>query len=58
MEQLQTKDREIKGLLKTCAYTGAKRGLILTLDESATWEAQGILIEMIPVWKWMLETND
>lgn len=55
MEQLHTKDREIKGLLKTCTYTGVKRGLILTHEESDTWEEQGVQIEMIPVWKWMLE---
>jgi predicted AAA+ superfamily ATPase len=57
MEQLQTRDREVKGLLKACKYAGANAGLILTLDESGSWEEDGVAIQMIPVWKWMVETS-
>lgn len=55
MAQLQTREREIKGLLKACSYANVKEGLILTLDESDTWVQDGIQIRVLPTWKWMLE---
>ncbi|MDR7129045.1 putative AAA+ superfamily ATPase [Algoriphagus sp. 4150] len=57
MEQLRTHDREVKGLLKACKYADVKEGLILTLEESGSWEQDGVTIRMMPVWRWMLETN-
>lgn len=55
MEQFQTRDREIKGLLKACKYAVVKEGLILTLGESAKLEQDGVEIQILPAWKWMLE---
>ncbi len=55
LEHLHTRDREIKGLLKTCAYAKVTRGLILTLEESEKLEVSGIQIDVIPVWKWLLQ---
>lgn len=55
LNQLETREREIKGLLKGCSYAKAKEGLILTLDESDTWVQNGIQIQVLPTWKWMLE---
>jgi uncharacterized protein len=57
LEQLHTREREIKGLLKTCAYAKVKRGLILTLEESDTVEVGGIQIDVVPVWRWLLDFN-
>jgi uncharacterized protein len=54
LEQLHTRDREIKGVLKTCAYAKVKKGLILTLEESDSLEFDGVKIEVMPVWKWIL----
>lgn len=58
MHQLHTKDREIKGVLKTCAYAKVKKGLILTLEESFSMEYDGVKVEVIPVWRWLLEQVD
>jgi uncharacterized protein len=58
MEQLHTRDREIKGVLKTCAYAKVKRGLILTLEESFTLEFDGVKVDVMPVWRWLLEPFD
>ncbi|GMQ31356.1 ATP-binding protein [Algoriphagus confluentis] len=55
MEQLHTRDREIKGVLKTCAYAKVKKGLILTFGESETLEFDGVKVDIIPVWRWLLE---
>jgi uncharacterized protein len=55
MEQLHIRDREIKGVLKTCAYAKVKKGLILTLEESASLEFDRVQLEVMPVWKWILE---
>ena len=57
LEQMHTLDREIKGLLKTCAYAKVTRGLILTLEESEKLEINGVQIDVIPVWKWLLESG-
>lgn len=57
LEQLHTREREIKGLVKTCAYAKVKRGLILTLEESDTLEVGGIQIDVVPVWRWLLDFN-
>lgn len=55
LEQLHIRDREIKGVLKTCAYAKVKKGIVLTLEESESLEFEGVKIEVLPVWKWVLE---
>lgn len=52
MKTEETKQREMKGLLKACKATDSKRGIIISYDTEDEMEQQGIKIRMIPAWKW------
>lgn len=53
-----TRAREIKGLVKACAYCNAKEGWILTAEEEETLTLDnGITVRIIPTWKWLLQGN-
>lgn len=51
----ETRNREIKGLLKGTSYCKVKEGWILTLDEEEELTIDGVHIKIIPAWKWMLQ---
>ena len=53
----ETRNREIDGLLKLAKRQEVTRMLILTKDESGTIEEEGHTIEVVPVWKWLLEES-
>lgn len=51
-----TRQREVKALLKFNSFQALKRMLIVTFDEEETiLSDNGQSIEVIPVWKWILE---
>ncbi|MBO7122869.1 MAG: ATP-binding protein [Treponema sp.] len=48
-------DREIKELVKSARLVkNAKRFVIITYSEEKTLQVDGINIEVIPIWKWLL----
>ncbi len=47
-----TRQREIKGLVKACLAGNVKRGVIITLDEEEKFTANHIEISVLPAWKW------
>lgn len=48
-------DREIKELVKSAKLVKkAKRFVIITYDEEKSLQVDGINIEVIPIWKWLL----
>jgi len=51
-----TKQREIKGLLSACEYIKAKKGTIVTYEEEDTFNSNNIGIDVIPAFKFILET--
>ena len=51
----ETRSREIKGLLKAAAYCKVKEALIITLDEEEALTIDGVQIQIMPAWKWMLQ---
>lgn len=51
----KTADREIKGLVGACKSFGLKSGTIISNDESNEFEAEGIKIKQVPLYKWLLE---
>jgi hypothetical protein len=55
MENGETKDREIGGLLEACESFNLKSGLVLTEDYSSSEKVNGIKITYIPIWRWLLE---
>ena len=55
LQDEQTKKRETAGLLEAMEECELKKGIILTYDEQALIKVRGKIIEVVPVWKWMLE---
>ncbi len=51
----KTSVREIRGLVEACNDLGTKKGTIITSDESGEFEAEGIKIKQVPLYKWLLE---
>ena len=59
MSDMQTADREIGALVKLHAFEPLKRAIIVTRDEENTIKADnGLTIEVIPVWKWLLSVRE
>ncbi|HRO47769.1 ATP-binding protein [Agriterribacter sp.] len=52
-----TKDRELKGLLKACAYSKSQQAWIICADEEDDFVLDGVNIKIIPAWKWLLFTD-
>jgi predicted AAA+ superfamily ATPase len=50
-----TRQREIKALLKLSEVHALKHLEIVTYDEEATIQENGLTIQVIPVWKWLLK---
>lgn len=49
-----TRDREVNALVNFSKVFKLDRALIITYDEEETIEKDGLTIEVIPVWKWLL----
>ena len=47
-------ERETSGLLEAMRYTGLREGYLLTLDRNEEIEINGLKINILPVWKWIL----
>lgn len=50
-----TFDREVKALLKLSDVLECKKRLIITRDTERTEEIDNKIIEVIPIWKWLLK---
>ena len=56
LRDLPTAEREINALVKFHAFEPLERALIITKDEEKTIKKDnGLTIEVIPIWKWLLE---
>ncbi len=53
----ETRNREIKGLLKASAYCKATVAWIITLAEEEELTIDGVQIKIMPAWKWMLNAS-
>lgn len=52
---MNTRDREVNALVKLAKYADLKKLLIITYDdEEGVIEEKGLVIEVVPVWKWLL----
>ena len=58
MNNADTAKREVDGLLKLATIQPLKRMIVVTKDEERVLEQDGFTIELIPLWKWLLETTD
>ncbi|HBO25457.1 hypothetical protein [Culturomica sp.] len=48
-------DREYNGLLKAMQNLGLQKGLIITLNQSDTFEKNGMTIKMIPASEFLMD---
>jgi len=53
MQDTETRKREINALLKMSKQIDVKKMIVITKDDEETISEQGILIEVIPVWRWL-----
>lgn len=53
-----TFDREVTALIKLTKVLDCSRLLIITYSEERTIETEGITIEVIPAWKWLLAVKE
>ena len=51
----ENRKREINGLVEACKRLNIKRGKLFTYDEEGSKVVEGINIQILPVWKWLLE---
>jgi uncharacterized protein len=55
IEQINTKKREIKSLIKASKELKCNKLTIITLNQEETIKEQGKTIKVKPAWKWLLE---
>ena len=56
LDDMETRKRETAALLQLSKRIEVKRMLIITLDEESTIAETGATIEVVPIWKWLLNS--
>jgi len=56
IQDSDTDEREINGLLKACEYLKVKKGTIVTFEEEDNLKVKNYEIEVIPAWRFILGT--
>jgi hypothetical protein len=54
LQDIETHYREVNALIKMSKQIKVKKMIILTKDEEETISKQGMTIQVVPVWKWLL----
>jgi predicted AAA+ superfamily ATPase len=54
----ETRQRELKGLVKACEQTNSPTGIIITLDQEEEMNYKEKKIKIIPAWKWCARPHD
>lgn len=57
ISQPETKQREVRALLKAMKHFGITDGLIQTNDSEEVIQDNGFEIVVKPVWKWLLDST-
>jgi hypothetical protein len=57
LEDEDTKNREINGLIEALNKFNLKEGLILTIEKEEELKKDNKKIKIIPVWKWIIKNN-
>lgn len=55
LDDIDTKERETKAFAKLNAYIPDTKCILITNSEEATLDYDGIQIEIVPIWKWLLD---
>lgn len=54
-QNAETLDREVNALVKLSKVLDCSRLIIITRDEERSITAKGLTIDVIPIWKWLLD---
>ena len=54
LDDKRTRNREIKGLINTCKRYHLDRGTILCMDHEEEFAVEGISIQVLPAWRYVL----
>lgn len=54
LDNPETRTRELRGLAEASRATGCTRCTIVTLEEGETITHEGLTVEVVPAWKWLL----
>lgn len=57
LDNLETKERETRAFVKLKNFISDAKCILVTNSEEAPLHCDGILIEVVPVWKWLLSDN-
>lgn len=57
LDNMDTKERETRAFVKLKNFISDAKCILVTNSEEATLHCGGILIEVVPVWKWLLDDN-
>ncbi len=57
MSDVDTRKREIDGIMEASSVTGCNAMTIVTADEEAELIINGKVIQVVPAWKWLLTTK-
>lgn len=55
MSDAATLEREIKALVVLHSIHPLSKAMIITYEDEETIERDGLEIEVVPIWKWILE---
>jgi predicted AAA+ superfamily ATPase len=55
IQDSDTDERELKGLIRACEYLKLKKGTIITFEEEDNFKIDKISIEVLPAYKYILE---
>ena len=55
LDNMDTKERETRAFVKLNNFIPDSRCLLITNSEEDSLECEGIRIEVVPIWKWLLE---
>lgn len=53
IDDLETRDRETRALVKLAEVFPVKTAVVVTFDQEITLHSDGLHIEVIPIWKWI-----
>lgn len=55
ISDVQTFEREVNGIVKAAKFLNAERLQIVTRNDERVIEKDGLSIEVLPVWKWLIQ---
>lgn len=55
LDDIDTRERETRSFVKLHNFIPGSKCLLITNSEEATLDCEGIVIDVVPVWKWLLQ---